>query len=206
MFSNHDTYRHNTFKDNGAGVAGMFSRHIVMEHNRFVRNWGGASYGLLLKEISDGKIIYNEFDRNTIGILAEGANRLHMSKNRFVLNGTAMDIKGNSLDNQITANNFIANTFEVVTNSKENKNLFERNYWSHYKGYDLDKNGTGDEPYRPVSLYAKVVAEIPAASLLLHSLVVTLMDFTERMIPQLIPSELIDNYPQMKPYPYDKHY
>lgn len=203
MFSNYDKYHQNSFKNNGAGVAVMFSRHINMTNNKFINNRGGASYGLLLKEISDGSISQNEFHKNTVGILAEGANRLTISQNEFTLNGTALDIKGNCLDNIITKNNFTANTFEVVTNTKQNKNEYDLNYWSSYSGYDLNRDGIGDEPYRPVSLYAKITSEIPAASLLLHSFVVNLIEFTERVVPQIIPAELIDKHPKMQPFDYD---
>ena len=203
MFSNRDHYRNNEFRDNGAGVAVMFSKHIRMEKNRFVRNWGGASYGLLLKEISDGEIIGNYFVRNTTGILAEGANRILIEKNQFTGNGTALDMKGNGLDNRVLANNFLANTFEVVTNSQRNNNKYDRNYWSGYAGYDLDRNGVGDEPYRPVNLFARITDQIPAATLLLHSFFVNLLTLSERIFPDIIPVALIDEHPRMQPYAYD---
>ena len=203
MFSNRDDYRNNEFRDNGAGVAVMFSKHIRMEKNRFVRNWGGASYGLLLKEISDGEIIGNHFVRNTTGILAEGANRILIEKNQFTGNGTALDMKGNGLDNRVLANNFLANTFEVVTNSQRNSNEYDRNYWSGYAGYDLNRDGTGDEPYRPVNLFARITDQIPAATLLLHSFFVNLLELSERIFPDIIPVTLIDEHPRMQPYTYD---
>ncbi|WP_020570820.1 nitrous oxide reductase family maturation protein NosD [Neolewinella persica] len=203
MFSNRDAYLRNIFRDNAAGVAVMFSHNIEMTANDFLHNWGGASYGLLLKEISDGQIRQNHFIRNTVGILAEGANRLVMSENQFTRNGTAIDIKGNCLDNQITANNFLANTFEVVTNSKHSNNEFKANYWSGYLGYDLDRNGVGDVPYRPVDLFAKITHEIPAATMLLHSNIIDLLEIGEKTFPQLIPLELTDSMPRIRPYSYD---
>lgn len=203
MFSNDDRYEHNLFQDNGAGVAVMFSRNIVMKYNRFIHNWGGASYGLLLKEISDGSIEGNQFTENTIGILAEGANRLVITQNSFKLNGTAMDVKGNCLDNKILKNNFIANTFEVVTNSKQNTNFYSENYWSNYNGYDLDRDGFGDVAYRPVNLFAKVTHEVPAATFFLHSPFVQLMEAGEKIFPQYIPKTLTDDHPKIKPYVYD---
>jgi nitrous oxidase accessory protein len=203
MFSNRDAYRENTFRDNAAGVAVMFSHDIEMINNNFLHNWGGASYGLLLKEISDGQIKENLFSRNTIGILAEGANRLEVSENKFTSNGTAIDIKGNCLDNRIVANNFLANTFEVVTNSKHNNNEFNANYWSGYLGYDLDHNGVGDVPYRPVNLFAKITHEIPAATMLLHSNIIDLLEIGEKTFPRLIPLDLTDSMPRMRPYTYD---
>lgn len=203
MFSNDDLYENNLFKDNGAGVAVMFSRNIVMKNNIFLHNWGGAAYGLLLKEISDGSIEGNHFTKNTIGILAEGANRLIITKNTFKLNGTAMDVKGNCLDNEIMKNDFVANTFEVVTNSKKNANFFSENYWSNYNGYDLNRDGFGDLAYRPVNLFAKVTNEVPSATFLLHSPFVQLMEIGEKIFPQYIPESLLDERPKIKPYYYD---
>ena len=203
MFSNNDRYKDNLFNDNGAGVAVMFSKNIIMENNRFVHNWGGASYGLLLKEISDGRIEGNHFIENTIAVLAEGANRLMISKNTFKLNGTAMDVKGNCLDNEMFKNDFVANTFEIVTNSKQNNNFFAENYWSNYSGYDLDRDGFGDVAYRPVNLFAKITNEVPSATFLLHSPLVQLMEIGEKIFPQYIPKALLDELPKIKPYEYD---
>ncbi len=203
MFSNTDVYSHNVFKHNGSGVAVMFSHRVQMIQNTFEENKGGASYGLLLKEISDGSISQNIFLRNTIGIMAEGANRLLLSENQFTLNGTAIDMKGNSLDNIIERNNFLANTFEIVTNSNHNINEYDSNYWSMYSGYDLNRDGIGDLPYRPVNLFARITNEIPSATLMLHSFFVNMLDATERLFPDLIPAELVDENPMMKPYIYD---
>ena len=203
MFSNEDVYENNVFSSNGAGVAVMFSKKITMLENTFEENWGGASYGILLKEISDGVMRRNVFRRNTIGVYAEGANRVQIVENTFFSNGKAMDIKGNCLDNRIERNNFINNTFEVLTNSRSNANLFSGNYWSQYRGYDLDKDGVGDVPHRPVNLFAMVTDQIPAANMLLHSFLVNSLEIAERVFPQLIPEQLVDESPKMKPYRYD---
>ncbi len=199
MFSNNDGYEDNVFRHNGAGVAVMFSKKIEMTDNLFEENWGGASYGLLLKEISDGKLRGNTFHRNTIGIYAEGANRIEIRNCRFVANGQAMDIKGNCLDNDVIGNDFIANTFEVITNTKQNTNFFDGNYWSQYRGYDLNRDGIGDIPHRPVNLFALITQNIPAASMLLHSFLINSLDAAERIFPQLIPEHLVDDNPSMKP-------
>lgn len=46
----------------------MFSKHIRMINNVFVDNWGGASYGILLKEISDGLVFNNTFEKHNRGL------------------------------------------------------------------------------------------------------------------------------------------
>lgn len=199
MFSNYDIYEDNEFIRNGAGVAVMFSKHIRMLNNVFRENWGGSSYGVLLKEISDGVLVGNLFEKNTTGVYAEGANRITIENNDFLGNGRAMDIKGNCIDNKVLSNNFIGNTFEVLTNSRSNLNHFEGNYWGQYKGYDLDKDGIGDVPHRPVNLFALVTERIPAANMLLHSFLVNSLEVAERLFPSMIPEHLVDEKPLIKP-------
>jgi nitrous oxidase accessory protein len=198
MFSHNDAYVCNIFRENGAGVAVMFSHGVKMFHNFFEKNWGDAAYGLLLKEISDSRIDGNYFTGNTSGIYMEGTSRIQVEKNEFSSNGWAMKIQASCLDNVITGNNFLANTFDVGTNGSLVLNTFDHNYWDKYEGYDLDKDNTGDIPYRPVSLYSMIVEKNPAAMMLFRSFMTSLLDKSEKVIPTLTPENLKDNYPIMK--------
>ena len=125
MFSNDNQYTDNIFRENGAGVAVMFSKKIDMVGNRFEQNWGRASYGLLLKEIYDAEIRDNVFDRNTIGINIEGATRVVYRRNVFDGNGWAIRMAGGCLDNELTANNFVTNSLDLVVNGNINNNTFD---------------------------------------------------------------------------------
>jgi nitrous oxidase accessory protein len=204
MFSNYNDYLRNTFQSNGAGVAVMFSTEITMRENRFIDNWGSASYGMLLKEIKDSDISNNLFRGNTIGIYGESSNRLTISNNDFADNGYALRLLGSCSGNLVTENNFIDNTFDVGTNAtKEHDNIYSRNYWSSYTGYDLDKDGIGDVVYRPVKLFSYVVEKVPQSIVLLRSLFVDLMNFTEKVTPVFTPQELFDDQPLMKPHSHD---
>ncbi len=199
MFSHNNGYYHNTFTGNGAGVAVMYTKHVRMEHNVFSENWGDAAYGLLLKDIMDSHIEDNVFFRNTTGILMEGSNRVQIQRNRFEGNGWALKIQASCMDNMLTQNNFIQNTFDIATNGSLVLNTFVQNYWDKYEGYDLDKDQEGDVPYRPISLYSMVVEKYPMAMLLFRSFMATLLDRTERMLPSLTPEGLKDDRPLMKP-------
>ena len=198
MFSNDDTYEDNIFENNGAGVAVMFSRRIKMYNNVFKENWGTASYGLLLKEINDGEIEGNTFENNTIGINVEGSNRINYKHNTFENNGWAVKVKGACYTNIFTENNFLYNSFDIAYNSKVNDNLFDRNYWSSYTGYDLDKNGIGDVPYRPVKLFSYIVNRTPETIILLRSMFIDIIDFSEKVSPVFTPDDLLDHNPQIK--------
>ena len=81
MFSHHDDYVSNIFRNNGAGVSVMFTHGVKMLNNRFEDNWGDGSFGLLLKEISDSYISGNKFTNNTAGIYMEGASRIQIEGN-----------------------------------------------------------------------------------------------------------------------------
>lgn len=200
MFSNDDIYRGNIFENNGAGVAVMFSKRIEMYDNQFRYNWGTAAYGLLLKEINDATIEHNVFEENTIGINVEGSNRITYSKNDFKNNGWAIKVRGALYDNVFTQNNFLYNSFDVSFNSRINSNRFHRNYWSEYTGYDLDKDGYGDVPYRPVKLFSYIVNRTPETIILMRSLFVDIIDFSEKVSPVFTPDKLMDEEPLMHKY------
>lgn len=202
MFSNHDVYYDNVFRQNGAGVAVMFSKFIDMRNNEFLDNWGTASYGLLLKEITDATIENNYFHKNTIGINIEGSNRIRYEKNTFDRNGWALRVRGACYTNTFKANNFLGNSFDVSYNSKINDNVFVNNHWSEYTGYDLDKDGIGDVPYRPVKLFSYIVNKTPETIILLRSLFINLIDFSEKVSPVFTPDKLVDKAPQMRKYDY----
>ena len=201
MSAHRNVYSENRFENNGAGVAVMYSRNIGMSRNTFARNSGAAAYGLLLKDISNGDIRENTFIDNTIGVYMEGTNRSRVIGNQFVRNGYAARVLADCEDNSIEGNNFLGNTFDVATNSNRNPNRFERNFWSNYGGYDLDFDGVGDVPDRPVSLSSILVEKFDSTYLLLKSPLFFALDQVEQAFPTLIPEALSDARPLMAPLP-----
>lgn len=197
MFSNDDSYISNVFKFNGAGVAVMFTKRVKMIHNAFLENWGDAAYGLLLKEISDSYINSNIFRRNTVGIFMEGTSRLKLEKNSFEQNGWAMKIQASCMENKIYTSNFIGNTFDVGTNGTLVLNTFSANYWDKYEGYDLNKDQIGDIPYHPLSIFSVIIEKTPSAMLLFRSIMITLLDKSEKLLPSLTPDNFEDKKPLM---------
>lgn len=200
MFSHNDRYIGNVFKNNGAGVAVMYSHHVTMHKNKFIENWGNAAYGILLKDISDSEIKGNQFEKNTCGIFMEGSNRIEMRQNQFKGNGWAMQIQASCDENTISGNNFLGNSFDIGTNGDLVLSKFENNFWDHYSGYDLNKDGIGDVPFRPVSMYSVVIESNPASLMLYRSLLVQLIDQAERMVPGITPVSLVDPKPNMKAF------
>lgn len=197
MFSHDDAYFTNLFRNNGSGVAVMFTKRVVMMNNTFEKNWGDAAYGLLLKELTDCIMSGNKFIENTSAVFMDGSSRITMKKNEFRANGWGLKMQANCTDNLMENNNFIGNTFDVSTNGNLTLNIFSKNYWDKYEGYDLNKDKIGDVPYHPLSLFSVIVEVNPPTMLLYRSFMVTLLDKSEKLMPSLTPEDFVDNEPLM---------
>jgi nitrous oxidase accessory protein len=169
-----------------------------MEYNQFQENWGPSAYGILLKDISDSYITHNTFYKNTAGLHLEGSSRIDIQQNIFKENGWAIRVQASCDDNTFHHNNFYGNSFDVATNGTMMLNKFYNNYWDKYDGYDMNRDGIGDIPYHPVSMYAMVVEQNPATLMLMKSFMVSLLDKAEKAMPALTPEYLIDAQPMMK--------
>lgn len=199
MFAHNNAYFTNYFKQNGAGVAVMFTKKVIFINNTFEASRGDAAYGVLFKELTDCYLSGNTFLKNTTGIYFDGSNRIIAERNIFKGNGWAMRMQANCMDNKIEHNNFIGNTFDVTTNGTLTLNHFTGNYWDKYEGYDLNKDGVGDVPYHPLSLYAVIVEKNPPAMLLYQSFMISLLDRSEKILPSLTPENFVDKTPAMAP-------
>lgn len=198
MFSPDNSYLGNVFRNNGAGVAVMYTKNVRMENNVFEKNWGASAYGILLKDISDSRIRNNKFIQNTVAIHMEGSSRIEIEKNIFKENGWAIKVQASCDDNTFHHNNFYGNSFDVATNGTMMLNRFYNNHWDKYDGYDMNKDGIGDVPYHPVSMYAMIVEQNPTALILMRSFMVSLLDKAEKAIPGLTPENLVDEKPMVK--------
>jgi nitrous oxidase accessory protein len=199
MYSDSCRYTGNEFRHNLAGVAVMYTKTVTMESNTFADNWGSASYGLLLKEISDARLDRNTFSGNTVGIVADGAVRIQARNNDFRNNGWAIKLLASTYDGHFTGNNFTGNTFDVASDSEESSNEFSGNYFDSYKGFDRNRDSAGDIPHYPVRLVSMISARYPMVMILMHSMVLDVLDMAERVLPSLIPTAVVDRKPAMRP-------
>jgi nitrous oxidase accessory protein len=177
----------------------MYTKNMTMSGNTFKDNWGSASFGLLLKDITDSKVENNIFVGNTIAAHVEGSDRIDFEGNTFRQNGWAIKVMANSYENRFKYNIIEGNTFDVSTNSRHTQVELDNNYWDAYDGYDLDHDGVGDVPFHPVRLFSLVVEDNEAALFLLRSFFVSALDAAEKVVPALTPKMIVDENPLMKP-------
>ncbi len=199
MFSNQDTYSHNSFWQNGAGVAVMYSSNVTMEHNTFTQNIGSSAYGLLLKEISGSKIVDNIIKNNTVGIQCDGTANLSVNENDIWENGIGVRLSSYSENTKFSLNNFVGNTYDVSSMCVlHNCKTFARNYFANNLGFDLNHDCIADLPFQPVKISCIIIDNNPAIAILLNSPLLALIDLIQLMVPSLAPTELIDTTPLMK--------
>lgn len=202
MYSHGSHYVNNRFLNNMTGVAVMYSKNISMIHNAFQQSKGKASYGLLLKEISDSYIGNNYFRENTVGVLLDGSNRNNFINNIFYENGWGINILGNSETNILIQNKFLSNMFNATTNGlmhgKIVRNMFVYNFWGDYQGYDLNKNQIGDIEFRPMKMFEKWMTQYPELLVLFGSPVIQFLELAESILPILTPPVFSDTLPLMR--------
>ena len=200
MFSHFNVYNSNRFNHNQAGVAVMFAHNVEMINNTFEFNRGTSSYGLLIKELQYSTIKGNRFLDNTVGLLIDGGSDLNVHHNVIKNNGWGMRLISASTNDTIVHNNFLGNTFDMTTNVSYNRNNVNGNYWDKYEGYDLNKDGYGDVPFHPLSLFSMLAEQNENVLFFFHSFLMNLLDATEKVLPSITPDNYVDNYPHMNPY------
>jgi nitrous oxidase accessory protein len=198
MFCHRSHIEGNRFYQNATGTALMYSRHLELVGNAFNDSQGPSMQGLLLKDITDSVVKRNTLTRNTTGVLADNSSRNRFEDNLFVQNGRALEVFGNAQKNTFHGNIFFRNTFDVATNTRDNTNDYDGNYWDRYQGFDLDRDGKGDVPYSPVQIFSFWVSKYPELSLLAGSSMLNFLEIMEKAFPVLTPSTLKDKTPLMR--------
>jgi nitrous oxidase accessory protein len=194
---------HSRLSHNVAGCAIMFSNHLRLEDNDFTHNRGPRTYGMLLRDCSDGELIGNRMVDNTIAVFMDNSNRNHVQGNLFQDNGWGVLVFSSCAGNEFDGNSFLNNDYPVALDMRYSDNHFDDgkrgNYWSENAAYDLDGDGVGDAPFSPVSAFAFVSKQYPDLAILAKSPAVAALGVSERVLPVLRPSEIVDRHPLVRP-------
>jgi nitrous oxidase accessory protein len=199
MFMDGSGFRRNRFEHNQTGCVLMYSKRLTVVGNTFADNQGPIGQGVLFKENNDGRLEDNRITGNTVGIFLDGSSHNRIAGNLIAGNGWGMLLFASSTDNALTGNSFIGNGYDLASDMRRTRNHFDGNYWSRYRGYDLNGDGRGDEPYAPVSIFAYLTMQFPDLYAFSGSPAMEALDFVQRRLPALSPSGLRDSRPLMRP-------
>ncbi len=206
VFSPGGKIRGNTFIDNYSGIVIIYSDDLKVSDNHILRMRKLTGSGISVKESYNILIRNNEIAHCAVGLLAtsplESKNILTISGNLFTFNVIATYFYGEKGGHVIQRNRFIDNFTDAMGSVTDTSRLnhWSRNYWDSYRGFDLNKDGTGDQPYR-VYLYADSIwMENPMARFYRGTPALSLIDFVERLIPSSEPNLMYaDPTPLMEP-------
>ena len=203
MYCQEGQVRDSRFTHNQAGCAIMFSNHLELTGNAFAFNQGSRTYGVLLRDCSDGHFTGNRILSNTIGIFMDGSNRNRFSGNLVQDDGWGVLLYSSCAGNVFAANAFVNDDYPVALDMRRTDNRFddgrEGNYWSSHAAYDLDGDGRGDTEFAPVSAFAFLSKQYPDLTVLAQSPAVAALGVAEQMFPALHPSDAVDRYPRIRP-------
>jgi nitrous oxidase accessory protein len=169
----------------------MFSRNLKVKNNVAVNN---TEYGILFRDVqaSDiennfisgaekGLFLYNSLYNNIIGNIIEN-------------NLIGVHVWAGSVRNNVSGNYFIFNRIQVKYVGAYDVE-WNGNYWSDYVGVDMDRDGIGDTPHRPIDIINVVFWKYPQSKLLIASPAVQTLRILASRMPLLVPPGVVDRSP-----------
>jgi nitrous oxidase accessory protein len=211
MYSDDDVFEDNVFEHNQTGGAIMYSRRLTLRRNRFSGSRGPSAHGLLIKMADDLVVENNWFVDNTRGIfMLETPSALNASctirNNVIGGNDRGVTLEPSVSRALFTENAFLANDVqvEVLGTTQPDQNRWSLNgrgnYWSDYRGFDLDADGTGDIEYRVEEFFEHLADRFPDLGILRMSPAVHAMEMAARAFPIVKPhAALVDRHPLVRP-------
>jgi nitrous oxidase accessory protein len=203
MYCQENRILSSVFTRNEAGCALMFSNRLEVTGNAFTHNRGPRTYGLLLRDCSDGEFRDNRLVDNTIGAFLDNSNRNRLEGNLIQDHGWGLLVFSSCQGNEVAGNTFLNNDYPVSLDMRRTDNRFDDgargNFWSQNAPYDLDADGVSDVPYSPVSAFAFLSKQFPDLAILAASPAVVALTVAERVFPSLRPSEAVDRFPLVAP-------
>lgn len=212
MFSDVNYVRNNYYENNSVGIYNMYSNGIVIENNTIKRSLGATGMGIGLKEASDtlikgNKIIYCSRGLGVDTSPFEPDTFNYFINNELIFNNEAVSFvtDGTRVNNVFEGNIFKSNIIDVAVSGTRGvaKGFWKNNYWDRYEGFDFDKNGIGDTPYRQYIYADQLWVSNPVLKFFRGSVVMTFLEFLQRLAPFSAPElALQDDEPLFNPVEY----
>jgi nitrous oxidase accessory protein len=209
MYSQQARFERNEANGNLLGAALMMSDRLELRGNRIVHHReGAAAYGVLLKDIGDLVAEDNRILSNRVGIYAEAVPSSAANEAIFRNNVVAGNEVGLALQSTaaitFTGNRIAENLTDVrplgralspgMRWSRERRG----NSWGQYRGYDADRDGIGDIPYRLEDAMDALVRRNASLQAFLYTPAHLALEAAARMFPLYRqPPLLVDEYPLM---------
>jgi nitrous oxidase accessory protein len=192
MFSDLNHVKNNIFKNNSVGIYNMYSNGIFIEGNTITASLGATGMGIGLKEASDTICKNNRIIYCSRGIAVDQSpfepdSSNYFINNELVFNNEAVSFvtDGTRINNYFKGNTFKWNIQDVTVSGTRGvaKGFWQNNYWDNYEGFDQNRDGIGDTPYRYYIYADQLWINNPALQFFRGSVVLTFLDFLQRLAP-----------------------
>jgi nitrous oxidase accessory protein len=204
MYCHDATVAGNLLRGNSVGAFLMYSARLRLHENWIAGNRGVSGYGIGLKDMEDCHISANVLAANKVGLFLEHSTGA-FENNLLADNDKGIVIFTSAQGNRFEANTFVENGEQVVVEGAAGMmttNLWRGNFWSDYRGYDVDGDGRGDLAYRPSKLFERLSDRNPGLRLFADSPSARAIDFAARLFPIFEPKpKFADESPRMSPAP-----
>jgi len=199
MYSNRCRVIGNHVRNSAVGAAIMYSKELVVSENQLS---GNDMHGILFRDVLYSSIEGNVSERNADGLFLGSSYFNVIRHNRFARNELAAHVSNGSKDNEVTENDFIDNRQQVKFLDAKSitwNGASRGNYWSHYVGWDRDRNGIGDTQFLVTRLSDRLAYAFPVLRVILESPSMQLLQRIEHQFPVIRGAVIIDQYPLMRP-------
>ena len=206
MYSKYNLVEDNEYYNNAVGIFLMYSDGLVLRNNKIAHAAGPTGVGIGFKESSQLTIENNQILYCASGLYIdvspyEPDTINEFSNNVIAYNGIGVRFLNDWKGNIFKGNQFADNMTQVLVGggNTANRNVWEGNYWSDYKGFDRDRDGIGDTPHEVFSYADRIWLDRPYAQFFKGSPLLETLDFLERLAPFSDPTLLVrDEKPRMR--------
>ena len=208
MYADRNEVERNDYQNNSVGIFLMFSQGSSVKNNLVANSNGPFGIGIGMKETSDVVVENNDILYNARGFYLDSSPYQPGTVNRFKgnriqFNSIAFLLHGTLLPSRFENNTFKGNIEDVSNDTPESKlelNVWVRNYWDNYQGFDRNGDGFGDIAHEQWMFADRIWSYLPPAKLFYASPVLDFMNFLWRLMPFSEPELLArDEQPRMYP-------
>jgi nitrous oxidase accessory protein len=201
MYCHDSLVEDNDVSDSSVGIYLMYSQRLRLLRNRLTGNRGPSGYGIGLKDMDEAAVQDNLVADNRVGIFLDGAVG-ELTGNLIASNDVGVAMLPSVRQVQFVGNSLVENGEQVSIEglAGASANRWHGNFWSDYRGYDADGDGTGEVPYQAAQLFERLTDRYPALRLYADSPAARTLDFAAQLFPLFAPKpKLTDEAPRLAP-------
>ncbi|MDR1284756.1 MAG: nitrous oxide reductase family maturation protein NosD [Campylobacteraceae bacterium] len=207
MYANDNLVQNNIFEHNSVGIFFMYSHDIIARNNTMKNSLGTFGLGLGLKDSSNFIIEDNNIIYNARGVFLDQSPYQQDSvnifkRNKILYNASAVQFLG-LREKSLFSENIFKGNMELISSDMPKNDMpyveWRRNYWDDYEGFDMDKDGVGDIPYKQYAYADKLWLYNTDIKFFYGTAAMGLLNFLAKLAPFSEPELMVaDNEPLIK--------